>query len=69
MASRSKEMLMICRFMMQSWISTVNSWKMYRAERSYLHMHWIVMESAAAVSKMAFGNRMGAKIEHNVDKR
>ena len=24
---------------------------------------------AAAVSKMAFGNRMGAKIEHNVDKR
>ncbi len=24
---------------------------------------------AAAVSKMAFGNRMGVKIEHNVDER
>ena len=32
-------------------------------------MHWIVMVLAAAVSKMAFGNQLGCKIEHNLDER
>ena len=31
--------------------------------------HWIVNGIAAAVSKMAFGNQLGVKIEHNLDER
>ena len=32
-------------------------------------MLWIVHGIVAAVSKMAFGNRMGVRIEHNLDER
>ena len=35
----------------------------------FLLMHWIAKGIAAAVSKMAFGNELGVKIEHNLDPR
>ena len=36
---------------------------------SYPLMPWTVTGLAAAVSKMAFGNGCGVKIEHNLDPR
>ena len=46
-----------------------NSTRISRLERLYPLMHWIVNGIAAAVSKMAFGNALGVKIEHNLDPR
>ncbi len=60
---------MICRIMQQLWISTENLHQDIQDGKvlsAYaLDRHGI----AAAVSKMAFGNQLGVKIEHNLDER
>ena len=62
-------MRMIFRNTRRSWISMQDSMQMFWLRRWFpayaLDRHGI----AAAVSKMAFGNKMGVKIEHNVDVR
>ena len=40
-----------------------------RLEKLFPLMHWIVMVLQQLFHKMAFGNALGVKIEHNLDPR
>ena len=69
MAPCTERITMIFRIIRLLWSSMINYTRISRTGRvvsAYaLDRHGI----AAAVSKMAFGNGMGVKIEHNLDPR
>ena len=65
-----KEMTMICRITPRSWTATESCYEDIKAGRDHLRVCGRRQTALReAVSKMAFGNQLGVKIEHNVDPR